>query len=392
MPTPILETHHLTYAYSKRSLALDDVSISIPAGKKVAVLGANGSGKSTLFLHFNGVLRPKQGEVVYDGRPIEYGAKALAKLREEVSVVMQNPDDQIFSATVEEDVAFGPLNLDLTRDDVQRRVDEALFLVDMEKLRERPTQQLSFGQRKRVALAGALAMKPQVLMMDEPTAGLDSRMVHELMELAEELNRNGLTVIMSTHDVEIAYNWADQVCALGSGRLLFSGPPEKFFSDDRMVRDLGLATPLLFDLNQRLNVLRGIAVQPYPRTLEEMMQKFFPRIGPSGRLSLVAVGADFRTLSLAATGPAREPVGAKVGVYGTLARRFAREGHLQVDHIFNALERGIGEASQGKDFILYVDEPLIPLVEERIADLAHDFGLSIPVFRAQDRAVDAPGR
>jgi cobalt/nickel transport system ATP-binding protein len=390
MTEPILETRHLSYAYSKRSLALDEVSVSIPKGRKVAVLGANGSGKSTLFLHFNGVLKPKSGEVVYDGKVVKYDSRSLAKLREEVSVVMQNPDDQIFSATVEEDVAFGPLNLDLPRDEVQSRVDEALFLVDLEKLRERPTQQLSFGQRKRVALAGALAMKPKVLMMDEPTAGLDSRMVHELIELAEELNRSGLTVIMSTHDVEIAYNWADQVCALGSGKLRFSGPPERFFEEERLVHDLGLSTPMLFDMNQRLNVLQGIAVQPYPRTMEEMMQKFFPRIGPSGKMSLVAVGADFRTLSLAAVGPPKERPGAKVGVYGTLARRFAREGHLKVDYIFNALERGIGEASQGKDFILYVDEPLIPMVEERIADLAHDFGLSIPVFRAQDRAVGPP--
>jgi len=388
MPEPILETRHLTFGYSKKALALDDVSISIPAGKKIAVLGANGSGKSTLFLHFNGVLRPRQGEVMYDGKVIEYHSRSLAKLREEVSVVMQNPDDQIFSATVEEDVAFGPMNLDLTKDEVIRRVDEALFMVDLEKLRERPTQQLSFGQRKRVALAGALAMKPKVLMMDEPTAGLDSRMVHELMELAEELNRNGLTVIMSTHDVEIAYNWADEVRALDAGRLVFSGLPERLFSDEKRVHDLGLTTPMLFEMNARLRALRGTPSEPYPRTMEEMMQKMFPRIGPSGRVSLVAVGADYLTKKFAVAAPKHEPPGAKVGVYGTLARRFVREGQLPVDCIFNALERCIGEASQGRDFILYVDEALIPLVEERIADLAHDFGLSIPVFQALERDGD----
>ena len=164
----------MTYAYPNGTVALREISLSIPAGKKTVVLGSNGSGKSTLFLHFNGVLKPKQGEVYYSGRKVDYGKRSLVELREQVAVVLQNPDDQIFSTTVEEDVAFGPLNLNLSKEEVERRVDEALFLVDLEDVRGRPTQQLSFGQRKRIALAGALAMKPKVLMMDEPTAGLDS--------------------------------------------------------------------------------------------------------------------------------------------------------------------------------------------------------------------------
>lgn len=384
MTGPILETRHLTYAYSKRSLALDDVTLTIPAGRKVVVLGANGSGKSTLFLHFNGVLRPMKGEVLYEGAAVDYGKRSLARLRSEVSVVMQNPDDQIFSATVEEDVAFGPLNLDLPREEVERRVDEALYLVDLEGLRQRPTQQLSFGQRKRVALAGALAMKPKVLMMDEPTAGLDSRMVHELMELADELNRRGLTVIMSTHDVETAYAWADEVRVLDAGRLSFSGRPEEFFRDEAKVHSLGLTTPMLFDMNMRLEALRGVPEEPFPRTMEEMMQKMFPRPGPSGRVSLVAVDADYRTKQFEVAAPRREPPGAKAGVYGTIARRFVAEKGISVDFLFGSLEKCFREASQGRDFILYVDEPLIPVVEERILEIAHVFGLSIPVFRAMD--------
>ncbi|MDD1770761.1 MAG: energy-coupling factor ABC transporter ATP-binding protein, partial [Methanomassiliicoccales archaeon] len=201
MNEAILETKGLNFAYANGTVALKDVSVTVPRGKKTVLLGSNGSGKSTLFLHFNGVLKPRSGEVLYGGKRLSYDAKSLARLREDVAVVLQNPDDQIFSTTVEEDVAFGPLNLGLERKEVERRVEEALFLVDLEAVRERPTQQLSFGQRKRVALAGALAMKPKVLMMDEPTAGLDSRMVHEVLELADELNQTGMTVLMSTHDV-----------------------------------------------------------------------------------------------------------------------------------------------------------------------------------------------
>ncbi|MDD1755959.1 MAG: energy-coupling factor ABC transporter ATP-binding protein [Methanomassiliicoccales archaeon] len=380
MDPPILETKNLSYEYSNRTLALDDVSMTIPTGKKTIILGSNGSGKSTLFLQFNGVLRPKKGDVYFAGARIDYGSKALTKLREQVSVVLQNPDDQIFSTTVEEDVAFGPMNLGLDREEVNRRVDEALFLVDLESIRERPTQQLSFGQRKRVALAGALAMKPKVLMMDEPTAGLDSRMVHELLELADELNQKGLTVLMSTHDVETSYEWADELRVLHRGRLMYSGLPEGFFEDQRRVHSLDLTRPMLFDMNVRLRSIRGDAEAPFPHTSEEMLQKVFPDATRKvGTVYLVKVVVQPYQHPQIPPAPNGEGSKMAVGVYGTMARRWAHDNGMKVDYGFNALEHCAREVSMGKDFVILVDDALVPLVKEKLAKLGQDFGLRVPL-------------
>jgi cobalt/nickel transport system ATP-binding protein len=380
MEPPILETRNLSYEYSNRTLALDDVSMTIPTGKKTIILGSNGSGKSTLFLQFNGVLKPKKGDVYFAGARIDYGSKALTKLREQVSVVLQNPDDQIFSTTVEEDVAFGPMNLGLERGEVDRRVDEALFLVDLESIRERPTQQLSFGQRKRVALAGALAMKPRVLMMDEPTAGLDSRMVHELLELADELNQKGLTVLMSTHDVETSYEWADELRVLHRGRLMYSGLPEGFFEDQRRVHSLDLTRPMLFDMNARLRSIRGDAVTPFPHTSEEMLQKVFPdptrKVGTVHLVKVIVQPYQHPQLPPAPDGAASKMA---VGVYGTMARRWAHDNGMKVDFGFNALEHCAREVSMGKDFVILVDDALVPLVKAKLAKLGDDFGLQVPL-------------
>ena len=162
MSEDIIGTVDLTYRYSGNDdPSLDDVNIRIRKGVKTVILGANGAGKSTLFYHFNGVYRPSSGTVSFDGTPLSYRRKALRALRSRVSVVLQNPDDQIFGQTVEEDVAYGPRNLGLPEDEVARRVESALNLVDMSDLRDRNTMKLSYGQRKRLALAGALAMDPE---------------------------------------------------------------------------------------------------------------------------------------------------------------------------------------------------------------------------------------
>lgn len=373
----ILTTKNLSFSYSGKSLALDDVSITIPKGKKIVLLGPNGAGKSTLFLHFNGVNEPDEGEVFFDGKPLDYGAASLAKLRADVALVFQNPDDQIFSATVEEDIAFGPLNLGLQADEVSRRVDEALSWVGLTELRERPTQQLSFGQRKRVALAGALAMKPKVLIMDEPTAGLDAEMVHELLELSDELNHRGLTFVMSTHDVETAYEWADEVRALHKGKLVFSGKPEEFFSEEELLHKLGLMPPLAFLTNQQLHWRTGKSEKPYPRSFVEMAEKCFPLNRKAGTVFLACV--DDRTFIPAKHAGKIGPAHLHSGVYGTTARRLAEEGKLDVHFRFHALEHGLLQASLGHDFVLYTDTSLCSLVEARAKRLEERTGLKVNI-------------
>lgn len=359
-------------------MALSDISLTVPEGKKTVLVGSNGSGKSTLFLHFNGILKPRSGEVMYSGRKLGYSAKSLAALRTNISVVLQNPDDQIFSTTVEEDVAFGPMNLSLPKDEVERRVDDALYLVGLDGMRERSTQQLSFGERKRVALAGALSMKPKVLIMDEPTAGLDSRMVHELLELADELNQSGLTVIMSTHDVEIAYSWADEMRVLHQGRLEFSGPPEEFFDKEEKLHEIGLVPPTLFELNQYLVRTKAATEKPYPRTSAEMALKVFPESRSSlGSGTILSIGPASKPEDLLAAIRSSGQEQALIGVYGTRARRLTRELGVKVDYWFNAFDNSVLGACEGKDFVLCVDDQMATLVETKLLKLEKDFNLKI---------------
>ncbi len=369
----ILSARGLWFSYNDEKPALSDINLDIPKGKKIVFLGPNGSGKSTLFLHLNGVNKPDKGEVYFEGETVRYDAKSLASLRSQVSLVFQNPDDQIFSATVEEDVAFGPMNSGVPHDEIERRVDEALGLVGLSEMRERPTQQLSFGQRKRVALAGALAMKPKVLVMDEPTAGLDPQMVHELLELADELNQSGTTVIISTHDVETAYEWADDILALHMGKLVFSGSPEKFFEqEDHLLHQMGLTPPLVLSLNRSLHQLAGTPLQPYPRSLAEATHKAFPLKGRKmGRLILRCVDEDVNISS-----PAPHE---RSGIYGTAARRLAQAGKLDVHYLFHALESGLMEAAGGQDFILYTDSSLLKLAEEKAKRLEKNAGVSVQI-------------
>ena len=232
MKDPIITAEGLCHTYSGCDLkSLDDITLSIERGSRTVILGANGAGKSTFFLHLNGVLKPKSGRVLYNGKPIDYSRKALMALRTDISIVFQNPDDQIFSSTVEEDIAFGPMNLGLSKEETERRVNDALSQIDMMELRNSPTSRLSFGQRRRVVLAGALAMRPKVMILDEPTSGIDSRMSYEVLEIMEQLIQTGTTVIMSTHDVDLACAWADEIHVMNKGKLVYSGDPGSFFYD-----------------------------------------------------------------------------------------------------------------------------------------------------------------
>ncbi|HEY3420901.1 MAG TPA: ATP-binding cassette domain-containing protein [Methanomassiliicoccales archaeon] len=371
----IIETRGLTYAYANKVVALDDINMTIPKGKKTALLGPNGAGKSTLFLHFNGIFKPKAGTVSFEGKEISYRRNELDALRSSIAVVLQNPDDQIFSATVEEDVAFGPMNMGLPRDEVERRVAESLSFVGMDRHRERPTQQLSFGQRKRVSLAGALAMRPKVLVMDEPTAGLDAQMVHELLELADELNYKGLTVIMSTHDVETAYAWADEIRVLDRGKLIYSGDPNGFFVDAGRVRRLGLSVPMMFEMNRELSDRSVRPLGPYPRTTLELAQKFAPFGALRGVLSLFPTEdlpdrqEGIRSDILCRT--------SSTGTYGAVARRLMKERSISVDYSFDALENCIHDVITGKDATIFAEKPLFPLIESRLARFNREYGIDI---------------
>ncbi|MBI2908459.1 MAG: cobalt-precorrin-5B (C(1))-methyltransferase [Chloroflexi bacterium] len=236
-----LELRNVSYSYPGQRLpALSNASLAVPERCKMAVVGRNGSGKSTLFLHCNGILRPQEGAVHLGGRLVAYDRASLRALRSQVGIVFQNPDDQLFSASVAQDISFGPLNLGLSEQEARRRVEQAAELCGISDLLERPTHALSWGQKTRAALAGVLAMDPAVLIADEVTSSLDPWMQRQLLAIFERLASQGKTLLIATHDMDLARRWANLVAVLDAGRVLAVDTPERVFSDSALRRTLGL--------------------------------------------------------------------------------------------------------------------------------------------------------
>lgn len=214
---PILELQGVNFRYPDGSVGLNGCSLSIGRGSRTAVLGVNGAGKTTMFLHLNGILRPQSGHVLYDGAPLDYSRQGLHNLRSRIGLVFQNPDSQLFSASVREDVSFGPMNLGLDKQAVRERVASSLHAVGLTGYADKPVHNLSFGQKKRVCIAGVLAMQPEVIILDEPMAGLDIGMQAELTRILDRLHGEGLTIIIATHDIDFAYQWAETIIILANG-------------------------------------------------------------------------------------------------------------------------------------------------------------------------------
>src|SRR4029453_13547600 len=230
-----LVADRLVVGYERGRWVLDGASLVVPAGHRLAILGANGSGKTTLLRCLSGALRPSTGAVLVDGVALTHDRNGLRAHRQEVQLVLQNPDDQLFSASVAQDVSFGPMNLGLPEESVRLRVAEALRLLAVDSLAARPTHHLSYGERKRVAIAGAVAMRPCVLLLDEPTAGLDPSAVAEALAALARLQQHDSTVVMSTHDVDLALRWADEV-AVVVDRTVVQGEPGAAPGDDPLPR------------------------------------------------------------------------------------------------------------------------------------------------------------
>ena len=270
----MLEVKNIKYSYNSEYQALKGVSLKVERGEMVALLGKNGAGKSTLFLHLNGIYQPDDGQVFIDGEELKYDKKSLLKFRQKVGIVFQNPDDQIFAPTVEEDVAFGPLNLGLSMEEVQDRVDEALARVGMNGFEKTAPHHLSGGQKKRVAIAGILAMKPEVMVLDEPTAGLDPQGVVDLSKLLNELNDEGITIIISTHEVDLVPNYANRVFVLVDGLLIAEGTPKEIFAKPEILKQANLKVPIVTDLFQQLEAEGFDMENDYPLTINEAKDKF----------------------------------------------------------------------------------------------------------------------
>ncbi len=273
----IIEAQNVSYTYPDGTTALSTVSTGIKQGEKIAVLGENGAGKTTLFLHFNGILRPASGTILFNDKTVLYDRRSLRELRSKIQIVFQDPDTQLFSARVYQDISFGALNLGLPQDEVKRRVDAALLTVDIEHLRDKVTHSLSHGEKKRVAIAGALVMNPEVLIIDEPTACVDPRHQQNLLDLFDKLNSKGTTILLSTHDVELAWQWADRLIVMHKGTIAREGDPYTIFSNEHLTQKTGLCKPLaleVFDaLRQQTSIPSDAAPPRNKQTLLAMLNK-----------------------------------------------------------------------------------------------------------------------
>lgn len=269
----ILEAENVSFSYPDGTKSLNNLSLRIPRGQKTAILGSNGAGKSTLFFHFNGILKPLEGQIKFGGQPVSYDRKGLLQLRKNVGIVFQDPDSQLFSASVFQEISFGPLNLGLSEQVVRERVKQAMEDTGIEGIKDKPTHMLSYGQKKRVSIADILAMEPEVLICDEPTAWLDPKHSRQIVKLFEQISEAGTTVIMSTHDVDIAYAWADYIFVLSEGRVIGEGTPEKVFRDDLLIRKADLGKPWLVEVYDML-LKKGCLNDniPFPANKEELFE------------------------------------------------------------------------------------------------------------------------
>lgn len=234
-----IEVHNLTYRYPDKTLALDDVSFTIHHGERVALLGPNGAGKSTLISHLNGITAAQQGTVAIED--IIITEKTLPTVRSRVGVVFQDPDNMLFMTSIAEDIAFGPLNMGLTGDEVQRRVDSALAAVSLTAKADKPGMHVSFGQKKRAALASVLSMEPAVLVLDEPTSNLDPRAKREMTELVACLD---ITLMIATHDMDLAWRMCDRALVLDGGRVVAHGPAREIMANEELMMRHGLDVPI----------------------------------------------------------------------------------------------------------------------------------------------------
>ncbi|HML37201.1 MAG TPA: ATP-binding cassette domain-containing protein [Bacillota bacterium] len=271
MKKPILEVKDLHYCYGSGQAALNGVWIDIFEGEKIAVVGPNGAGKSTFFLNTNGVLTPDEGQIIYRGTAIN--KKNLKELRKNIGIVFQDADNQIIASTVLAEVGFGPMNLKLPKEEVLECVEEALDYMNLQEYKARPPHYLSGGEKKRVSIADIIAMRSEIIIFDEPTAGLDPINAEILEDVLERLSLEGKTMLISTHDVDFAYRWADRVIVFCQGKIIADGTPPEIFRDEEVLKQANLKPPVLMQVYDLLIENRMVDdTRSYPRSMQEFAE------------------------------------------------------------------------------------------------------------------------
>lgn len=380
----LLEIQNVTYRYPQSPPAIQEITLSIEKGEKIAIVGSNGAGKSTLLLTLNGMIKPETGKISFLGTPVSYDRKSLRTIRQKIGFVFQDPDIQIVAPTVWQDVAFGPTNLDYPEDKTKEVVREALRCVGLEGFDRRPPYHLSGGEKKRVSIAGVLAMDPEVLILDEPTSMLDPAGSEDIMDLLDELNHQGKTIIISTHDVELAYPWADRIVLMNNGQIIASGAPENAFSDKELVKRAKLKTPILLELCQELSA-RGIKNRGrLPTTVLDIIRIIENEHHGTIRLSENGYGTihvgDVDLLS-------GEKVNAlitkmhydTIGVMGSRAKICAKQWGVNPDISYAVIDKCILQAMNGKSSVIFTTAGMVSRVIERVTHFNQTNSRSIPV-------------
>jgi cobalt/nickel transport system ATP-binding protein len=245
----LLEFKQLYYTYlGTQQLALNGLNLKIPFNKRCALIGQNGCGKTTLFLLANGLYKPHKGNVYWQGKPLQYDRQSLIKLRQKVGLVFQDPEQQLVASTVEEDISYGLCNLGLPIGEIKQRVEQALIEFELTELAQRPVHHLSLGQKKRVSIADVMVLKPELLLLDEPTAYLDKLHTRNLMTTLKKIHADGTTILMATHDLDLVYRWADWIFVMDRGQLVMEGKPQDVFTQREVLEDLQLGVPLIYEM------------------------------------------------------------------------------------------------------------------------------------------------
>lgn len=268
----ILKAENLYFSYDDdNSHSLNGLSLEVKKGQKVAVMGANGSGKSTFFLCCTGIHKPQKGKLYLDGKEVKYNKKGLLDLRSKVGIVFQDPDNQLFSASVYQEISFGILNLGVSEEQAKKEVEEVIDYLEITPFRSKPTHALSGGQKKQVSIADILVMHPEIIILDEPAAALDPRHTTMVNRIVEQMTENGITVLMATHDVNYAYEWADEVILFHEGKVLMNGSPEEVFGNRAALRQTNLEPPAVLELFESL-CKKGILKSslPFPKNLKAL--------------------------------------------------------------------------------------------------------------------------
>ncbi|MFV0261578.1 MAG: energy-coupling factor ABC transporter ATP-binding protein [Kluyvera sp.] len=249
----MLATSDLGFRYQDAPI-LKGLTLDFSRQAVTGLVGANGCGKSTLFMNLSGLLRPQQGAVLWQGKPLDYSKRGLLALRQQVTTVFQDPDQQIFYTDIDSDIAFSLRNIGVAEAEIARRIDEALTLVDAQHFRQQPIQCLSHGQKKRVAIAGALVMQARYLLLDEPTAGLDPSGRAQMIDIIKRIVAHGNHVVISSHDIDLIYEVSDAVYVLRSGEVLAQGCPGAVFAQRELMEQAGLSQPWLVKLHAELGL------------------------------------------------------------------------------------------------------------------------------------------